>query len=170
MSTPRSGHTATLLYSGQVLVTGGFSSDGMRLSSAELYDPATGSWTAAGSLSQPRGHHRALQLYSGQVLVLSDASGASDTAVDLYEPYNARWFAGPPLPFTQPSSATLLYSGEVLVVNAAGQAAVYSPSQNAWLPAASAMPSTSPGVAVLLHTGQVLRLHGGSTVAERFTR
>ncbi|WNG54262.1 hypothetical protein F0U59_05285 [Archangium gephyra] len=170
MTAPRSGHTATLLYSGQVLVTGGFSSDGTSLATAELYDPTTGTWTAAGSLSHPRGQHRALRLYSGHVLVLSDASGSSSTAVDLYDPYNARWSAGPPLPFTQPTSATLLYSGEVLVVNAAGQAAVYSPTQNVWLPAASATSSTAPGAAVLLHTGQVLRLNGSSPVAEWFTR
>ena len=104
------------------------------------------------------------------MLVLSDASSSSDTAVALYDPYNERWFAGPTLPFAQPSSTTMLYSGEVLVTNAAGQAAVYSPSLNAWLPAASATASTSPDASVLLHTGQVLRLNGGSSVVERFTR
>ncbi|HYO68798.1 MAG TPA: kelch repeat-containing protein [Archangium sp.] len=162
MTMPRAGHSATLLYSGKVLVTGG--------STAELHDPTTGTWTAAGTLPLPLGTHRAVRLYSGHVLVLSDVTGSTDTSVALYDPYNERWSAGPMLPFAQPFSATLLYSGEVLVMNAAGQAAVYSPSLNAWLPAASATPSTSPGTAVMLHTGQVLRLNGGSPVVDRFTR
>ncbi len=142
--TPRTGHTATLLHSGQVLITGGTSdiSTTASLASAELYDPSTRTWTAAGTMSRPRAHHRALRLYTGSVLVLSDPASSTDTSVDVYDPYNARWFAGPALPFTQPASATLLYSGEVLVTNNAGQAALYSPSQNAWLPVASLQPTT----------------------------
>ena len=162
MTTPRAGHTATLLYSGKVLVTGG--------TTAELYEPTTGTWTAAGTVPLPMSTHRAVRLYSGHVLVLSGAADSSDTAVALFDPYSERWSAGPVLPFAQPSSMTLLYSGEVLVTNAAGQAAVYSSSLNEWLPAASATSSTSPGAAVLLHTGQVLRLNGSSPVVERFTR
>ncbi len=51
----RSHHTATLLPNGKVLVAGGV---GIRqhgiLDSAELYDPATGTWTATGSLTTAR--------------------------------------------------------------------------------------------------------------------
>src|SRR5438105_1762049 len=43
LNTPRSGHTATLLPNGKVLVAGGYS--GGPLDSAELYDPATGTWS-----------------------------------------------------------------------------------------------------------------------------
>src|SRR4051794_24357181 len=49
----RSGHTATVLSNGMVLVAGG--SGGNKL--AELYNPATGIWKATGSLNHPRTDH-----------------------------------------------------------------------------------------------------------------
>src|SRR5262249_48715926 len=45
--TARLRHTATVLPNGKVLVAGG--NHGLALSSAELYDPATGTWAATGS-------------------------------------------------------------------------------------------------------------------------
>ncbi|WP_158502426.1 kelch motif-containing protein [Vitiosangium sp. GDMCC 1.1324] len=169
MLTGRAEHTATRLYSGQVLVTGGYADSG-RLASAELYDPATKTWTSAGSMSRARAQHRAIRLFSGNVMVMGGTLSTTDTSVEMYDPYNAAWFAGPALPITQPTSATLLYSGEVLVTNNAGQAAIYSPSQNAWLPAASATSANSPGASVLLQTGQVMRLNGSSATADVFSR
>lgn len=44
LAVPRSGHTATLLASGKVLITGG--ANGVANASAELYDPATDTFTA----------------------------------------------------------------------------------------------------------------------------
>ncbi|WP_225409899.1 Kelch repeat-containing protein [Stigmatella hybrida] len=171
MVTARSSHSATVLYSGKVLVTGGYTSDFQPIASAELYDPSTGTWTAAGTLSHPRGRHQAIRLGSGHVMVLSGQDNSTQTAVDIYDPYNQRWYAGPALPFAQPSSATLLTTNEVLVTNNSGQAALYSPSQNAW----RLEPSSSPSSyflrpAVLLYTGQVLFMPGGQPGAERYTR
>ena len=64
----RDGHTGTLLNNGQVLVAGG-TDGGADLASAELYNPATGSWTFTGSMSSPRNAHTPTLLASGEVLV-----------------------------------------------------------------------------------------------------
>ena len=46
LNTARYVHTATLLPNGKVLVAGGTNAPNSDLTSAELYDPANGSWTA----------------------------------------------------------------------------------------------------------------------------
>src|SRR5215468_10815367 len=51
LSTGRFLHTATLLPSGLVLVVGGNDASFHPTASAELYDPASGTWTATGSLN-----------------------------------------------------------------------------------------------------------------------
>jgi N-acetylneuraminic acid mutarotase len=58
MGTSRYGHAATLLTDGKVLVAGGASDfvagQWVPTTSAELFDPATGTWSPTGSMSQPR--------------------------------------------------------------------------------------------------------------------
>ncbi|MEO6969667.1 MAG: kelch repeat-containing protein [Chthoniobacterales bacterium] len=79
-------HTATLLSSGQVLVAGGVNPSGF-IVSAELYDPATGSWSATGSLATARAYHTATLLPSGQVLVAGgEAGGLALASAELYDP------------------------------------------------------------------------------------
>ena len=87
------GYSVTVLPDGKVLVAGGFRSDGTgALASAELYDPGTGTWTAARNMDAPRAGHTATLLPDGMVLV---AGGAADGAysdnkplasAELYDP------------------------------------------------------------------------------------
>ena len=87
----RQEHTATLLPSGKVLVSGGYGS-GSFLSSAELYDPATGTWSSTGSLATARSCHTATLLPSGKVLVAGGYGniGALSSA-ELYDPATGSW-------------------------------------------------------------------------------
>jgi hypothetical protein len=88
----RTGHTATLLPDGTVLMAGGgsVSADGKvsPLASAELYDPASGSWTAAANMGGRRVGHTATLLPAGSVLVTGGDSSSGDPrdSAELYDP------------------------------------------------------------------------------------
>src|SRR5206468_214523 len=67
-------HTATLLPDGKVLVAGGTytvdSGDiGDQLSSAEPFDPGTGTWGGTASLNTARAFHTSTLLRDGTVLI-----------------------------------------------------------------------------------------------------
>jgi hypothetical protein len=71
MTVERAIYTATSLQNGLVLVAGGFSdpSGDIITPTADLYDPATGVWTATGSMHNPHAEHTATLLQDGTVLV-----------------------------------------------------------------------------------------------------
>jgi hypothetical protein len=172
---PRSKAAATVLYSGKVLVTGGslwLTGSGASSGEASFYDPATNKWTLAG-IVKARQAHASVRLYSGLVMIVGGIDGG-DT-VELFNPYNGNVSLAAPLPFTPGASvtATVLYSGEVLVTGGAGQAALYDAGANTWQPAANMNQARSAPTATLLHTGQVLFVGGASAnpnAVERFTR
>ncbi len=131
MATGRGWHTATLLASGKVLVAGGCTGAWEdcyeSTASAELYDPATRSWSDAGSMPFPVVAHTATRLTSGKVLVAGGCltyrgTGTScgnldrDRRASLYDPVAGTWSATGSLSVgRQDHAAMLLASGEVLV-------------------------------------------------------
>src|SRR5437016_4952449 len=76
LNVARAGHTATLLQNGTVLVhggegpTGADGQSGAPLSSAELFNPGTRTWTLAPSAFYERLGHTATLLRNGKVLVV----------------------------------------------------------------------------------------------------
>ena len=125
LATARSRHTATLLTSGKVLVAGGSGIVGndiyaSPLRGAELFDPATNTWSPAGSSSKGRYSHTATLLANGKVLLaggtVDAASFAEYTIVDIYDPASNSWSVAGSLAFPRSfHTATLLPSGKVLV-------------------------------------------------------
>jgi hypothetical protein len=138
LSTPRAGHTATLLSDGKVLVAGGFSQNNTYIACAELYNPTMGTWSLAGSMNNGRNGHTATLLLDGRVLVAGgqiDAQGWEDP-VELYDPGSNTWSLTDPLPQRRYGhTATLLPDGRVLVTGGTlyrygavtGEAWLYTP-------------------------------------------
>lgn len=117
MTTARSGHTATLLDDGTVLVAGSWGPDDVANAeaSAELYDPDTGTWSATGSMTELRYGHTATLMADGTVLVAGGVP--SNLTAEIYDPVTGTWRATEDMP--QPHAnhtATLLRDGRVLVV------------------------------------------------------
>lgn len=92
MSASRHRHTATLLSDGKVLIVGGAQDAefGNPIASAEVYDPATGTFRPTGSMSNPRADHTANLLANGKVLITGGRSINSDsgalTTTEIYDP------------------------------------------------------------------------------------
>ena len=145
-------NTATMLSNGRVLVAGGagprpetFPYPG--LASAELYDPATETWSFTGSTTTPRfGYHTATLLPNGMVLVAGGYDGTNHICAnaELYDPATGTWTAtGSLATARQDHTATLLANGKVLVVGGANDTAIlasaelYDPATGTWTPTGS---------------------------------
>ena len=93
----RANHTATLLPSGKVLVTGGNASDfSTYQATAELFDPVSNFWTSAAPMGTTRTRHTAVLLASGKVLVAGgDNSGGALSSAEVYDPATNTWTPAP---------------------------------------------------------------------------
>jgi hypothetical protein len=135
-----------------VLVTGG---DGPpffeSLASAELYDPATGSWSATGSMDAVRSSHTATLLSGGQVLVAGgETANGLLASAELYDPATGTWSATGSLNTAHGQhTATLLSDGQVLVAGGLGpdgfaetSAELFSPPTDSTSTSVSCSPGT----------------------------
>ena len=183
----RYGQTATLLKSGKVLIVGG-SDDGdlaSTLASAELYDPATGTWSSTGSLGTSRILHTATLLRDGKVLVAGGYNWppTSLRSAELYDPANGTWsVTGSPIAARDDETATLLPNGNVLVAGgedwnrgllpgpclpncnplALNSAELYEPNAGTWNSSANLNSARSRHTATLLQNGKALVAGGFS--------
>jgi len=145
----RSGHSATTLNDGKILVTGGSNA-----TAAELYDPATDSWALTGAMQFRRSRHVAIKLADGRVLVLGGSRRTANG--EIYDPTTGRWSLTAEASVRRDQlGAALLTNGEILVVGGADGSAAnerYNPATNTWAPAAANLTgprSSSPGVIAL---------------------
>ena len=82
MVTPRGDFAAVQLRDGRVLVMGGEdAASGETLTSAELYDPVSGTWSATGSMLKPRFGFPPTLLPDGRVLAGDSREAADVTAI-----------------------------------------------------------------------------------------
>jgi hypothetical protein len=194
MTVGRDYHTATRLDDGRVLLAGGLSGADADnpLSSAELYDPGTGKFTATGSMSIARQLHTATLLKDGRVLIVggydSDdftgtgiaVPGATPVATRALDPRRTAELYDPKTGTFSPTgsmamdryrhTATLLPDGRVLVVGGESlkfgveaTAELYDPRTGTFAAAAPMNTSRTGHTATLLADGDVLIAGGYSS-------
>jgi hypothetical protein len=164
MTVGRLDHTATLLTNGKVLIAGGDGSGqtpsatgGFHLT-AELYDPATGTFAATGNMIVDGGfEYAAALLPDGRVLFV--AADTDRAAAQIYDPSTGAFAAAatPVAASIQDNSATLLPSGQVLIAQSDElRGELYDPPTNTFFPTFFPRQPWVQGPAVLLLTGEVL--------------
>ena len=157
----RTGHAATLLPDGKVLVMGGGSSsdgDGGPLATAEVYDPATGAWTATGNTIGAGPGRTATLLGNGRVLVTGGATSDFEplALAELYDPSTGAWTATPDMVEARSGhTATLLLDGKVLVAGGL-TAELYDPATGLWTATGAPLGFSTGHTATLLNDGRVM--------------
>ncbi|MCA1628230.1 MAG: fibronectin type III domain-containing protein, partial [Acidobacteria bacterium] len=126
MAYPRRHSNATLLPDGKVLVTGGTSGPGFNnetspVYAAEMWDPATESWTTMASMSRMRLYHSAAVLLpDGRVLAAGQPrGGATQQDAEIYSPPYLFKGARPAIA-SAPTSVTYGQTFFVVILNGNG--------------------------------------------------
>jgi hypothetical protein len=168
MVTPRLCYSASLLPDGRVLVTGGTDNEygGAVLASAEVYEPATGTWSATAPMASGRRNHTATVLTDGRVLVIggTSASGQPHRSAEVYDPATRTWSPVGEMGVARTAhSATLLPDGRVLVAGGGSAdwesstaAELFNPATGSFTRIASMASPRRAHSATLLSSGRVL--------------
>jgi hypothetical protein len=180
LTTERCDHSATLLQNGKVLIAGGYNIGGNGglpvLTSAELYDPGTGTFSATGSLGGARSGHSATLLVNGKVLIAGGTSTNDGFAyftiasAELYDPVAGTFSATGSLNTARSTPATLLSNGQVLFaggsnisLGALASAEIYDPSAATFTITGSLITARAGHSATLLQNGKVLVAGGDNS-------
>jgi Protein kinase domain len=167
------------LANGEVLVATG--SHGLPtctryLSSAELYNPATGQWTYTGSTLVPRESATAIRLADGRVLLAGGYNGGGSACTDTdpvdtetYDPATGQWSAAGNLPHgwlggtmvLLPDHRVLMVDGNQSGSGPFAEAVIFDPATSQWSEAATPILPRSGANATLLPDGKVLVSQGG---------
>lgn len=178
LSARRVGHTATLLPDGKVLIAGGSDSEFFygALSSAELYDPRTGTFSPTGEMSVKRLAHKATLLTNGKVLITGGQGEgwANHDLAEIYDPDKGTFtFAARMTEKRADHAATRLADGRVLItggsdarygpIQVSATAEIYDPLKNSFTATGEMSVVRFKHSAELLPDGKVIVI-GGSNV------
>jgi N-acetylneuraminic acid mutarotase len=183
MSVDRINQVAVTLPSGKIFVAGGSNNPGSpALSSAEIFDPKTNTWTAAAPMSTTRDSAAGV-VVGGKVLVAGGfANAAADTGelafpalttAELYDPATNTWKAAAPMPQERAaggvaaisSTKALVFGGTSTAAYSLSSASIYDYASDAWTTASAMSVARGPYTVTFatLSTGKVL-VSGGALV------
>ena len=163
LNTARASHTSTVLNNGMVLIAGGY--NGNILASAELYDPASRTFTSTGSLNNARIYHTATLLNNGKVLIVggSDNNGNILAGAELYNPATGTFTPTGSLSTARELHTATLKNGMVLIAggtdnnrNILASAELYNPTTGTFTPTGSLNTTRIYHTATMLNNGMVL--------------
>jgi N-acetylneuraminic acid mutarotase len=176
LSQARWASASVVMGDGRVLLAGGTTGNSSinAVTTATIFDPATGFWTSATGMLQARAYATAVLLSDGSVLVAGGSRNGEplDTA-ERYFPATDTWVTAGRLnlPRTQ-GTLTLLQDGRVLAAgggiegtpgwNSTASAEVFDPSRGSWTLTAPMSVARARHTATVLVDGEVL-VAGGST-------
>ena len=179
------GTTATSLSDGRVLIAGGVDSSGHGLAAAELYSPATGTFSRTGSMTTPRGGHTATLLQDGRVLIVGGSNeptygGPPPPALasaELYDPKTGTFSrTGSTATPREWHTATLLPDGRVLIAGGTGNHGTFAASAELYDPRSGKFSRTGSmavgrafDTATLLSDGTVLFAGGEGAANDTYT-
>ena len=174
MAQDRENHTSTLLPDGRVLIAGGatepVSGQISSVSTAELFDPSTETFSPAGNLGTARRDHTATLLNDGRVLLAGGRTGgfgAFLASAKIYDPAaNTFTPTGSMAVARNNHAAVLLPNGNVLVLGGGtnDSAELYDQIAGSFSPIGSMSTARAGTKAVLLINGKVL-VTGGQTAS-----
>ena len=119
MNVARSKHISVVLQDGRVLVAGGTVVGGGVTNAAEIYDPATNSWSSlAGGMTEARSGATAALLLDGRVLIAGgDNAGVASSTIEIFDPASSTFSFAGALPSPRENHAmALLADGRALIV------------------------------------------------------
>ncbi len=178
LTTARQDQTAALLANGKVLVAGGWTTNGVDLASAELFDPAAnagvGAFAAVGSMSTPRSDFSAILLTSGKVLAAGGWNSITgyQSASELFDPNTNQFSAtGALKDLVARYGATRMPDGRVLIVGGTGtqyydRTEYYDPNAGTFSFGPLMTIARSTAIATLLPSNKVFVTGGPSATSE----
>lgn len=127
LAEPRAWHTATVLASGLVLISGGMTADGQLAQAAEVFDPRTETFhTLAADALTPRARASATLLTDGRVLVAggTDEDGRPRADAEVWDPATEQFSGLLPMRRARAGhAATLTPNGDVRLTGGTAGAA-----------------------------------------------